>query len=284
MTPAQARRRIPQLRLTHVAAYAVLVTFAIVFLTPYVWAVFESFKSNADAGSQGLLPHTWTLDNYGSAFNFSYPPYVFKPDYVHSAIVALGVALATLLTSTLVGFVLAVYRFRGKEILFILLIVAFMVPFTGVMVPLYVTVVRLGLDNSLGALIVTGLWSPFGILVMRQFLEGIPTDMLEAARIDGAGEWRLVARMILPLCTPALGILAIYTFMHSWDDYLWPTIILHDPAKWTLPLLISYFTNSTFPTPFVMAVAMLTILPVLIVYALVARFFVRGIGAIALHV
>ncbi len=284
MISTQVRCLVPRPRLAHVAAYAVLVTFAIVFLTPYVWAVFESFKSHADANSRGLLPHAWTLDNYGAAFNFSYPPYIFKPDYLHSTIVALAVALATLLTSTLVGFVLAVYRFRGKETLFTLLIVAFMVPFTGVMVPLYVTVVRLGLDNSLGALIVTGLWSPFGILVMRQFLEGFPTEMLEAARIDGAGEWRLVARMILPLCTPSLGILAIYTFMHSWDDFLWPTIILHDPAKWTLPLLVSYFTDSSFPAPFVMAVAMLTILPVLIVYALVARFFIRGIGAVALHV
>jgi len=284
MISTQARRPMHRLRPAHVAAYAVLVAFAVVFLTPYVWAVFESFKPVSSADSSGLLPHAWTLDNYGAAFNFSYPPYILKPDYLHSTIVALGVALATLLTSTLVGFVLAVYRFRGKETVFTLLIVAFMVPFTGVMVPLYVTVVRLGLDNSLGALIVTGLWSPFGILVMRQFLEGFPTEMLEAARIDGAGEWRLVARMILPLCTPALGILAIYTFMHSWDDFLWPTIILHDPAKWTLPLLVSYFTNSTFPTPFVMAVAMLTILPVLIVYALVARFFIRGIGAVALHV
>ena len=221
-------------------------------------------------------PDAWTLDNYGAAFDFSIPPFSFKAAYLHSMIVAAGVMVATVLTSTLAGFVLAAYRFRGKETLFTLLILTFMVPFTVIFIPLYITVVNLGLANSLAALIVTGLWSPLGILLMRQFIEGIPSDLFEAARMDGASELRLVAQMVVPLSTSAMGVLAVYTFMHSWDDFLWPLVVLHSAAQWTLPLLADLFQYNGFPLQFVMAVAMLTILPVLVIYAVVARFFIRA--------
>ena len=278
--------------------YAVLLVFSAIVLAPYIWAVFESLKPIIGGFSIGFLgqqafvmkgaahasPNGWTLDNYGAAFNFSIPPYTFKTDYLHSMIVACSVMAASVVTSTLAGYVLATYRFRGKETLFILLILTFMVPFTVIFIPLYITVVNLGMANSLTALIVTGLWSPLGILLMRQFIEGIPTDLFEAARLDGASEARIVAQVVVPLSTSAIGVLAIYTFMHSWDDFLWPVVVLHSAADWTLPLLADLFNYNAFPLPFVLAVAMLTMLPVLIVYSIVARFFIHGISDIALHV
>jgi multiple sugar transport system permease protein len=289
------RRSAPRLPAGVAGAHLYLLAVSILVLAPYLWGVLQSFAPVAAAGEgegKGLVPRSWTLDNYHTilALNMHRPrsgfyvPIDLQGAYMHSAIVALSVTLAALVTSTLVGFVLTVYRFRGRETLFVALIAPFMVPFVCVFIPLYVTVVNLRLAESLGALIVTGLWSPIGILVMRQFMEGVPADMLEAARLDGAGEWRLVMQLMVPLCTSALGVLAIYTFMHSWDDLFWPATVLHNPANATLTLLTSYFAVNNTPAPLLMAAALLTILPVVVIYACVARFFIRGIGTVVIQI
>jgi ABC-type glycerol-3-phosphate transport system permease component len=283
----------------------VLVVCSLLVVIPYLWAVYKSLQpftgsfSLAGLGrvvygikgtSGNVAPHAGLLDNYGIAFNFSFPPnfglspFSFKSAYVHSMSVAATVMVATVLTSTPVGFVLAAYRFRGREILFTLLILTFMVPFTVITIPLYITIANLGFSNSLGGLIVTGLWSPLGILLMRQFIAGIPTELFEAARLDGASEWRLLVQMVVPLSAPAMGVLAVYAFMHSWDDFIWPAVVLHDAGQWTLPLLGDFFSVNAFPPQFVMAVAVMTILPVLVIYVFVAQFFIRGISDIAMNV
>src|SRR5207248_1729037 len=168
-TTAQRHRRRPALRpvLGLAAAHGLLLAVSLVMLAPYVWSVLQSFKSSGEAGSPGLLPHTWTLDNYIAVLTFAspYEHFSFLGSYLNSIIVAVSVTAAALLTSTLAGFVLATYRFRGKETLFTLLIATFMVPFSVILVPLYITVSRMGLHDTLGGLIVTGLWSPFGIFL-----------------------------------------------------------------------------------------------------------------------
>jgi len=277
------RRPAPRLSPAPLGAHVVLLGLSALILAPYLWAVGASLTPLAAAAPPRLAPHTWTLDNY-SAVLTNPDSGLFLLAYLHSAIVALSVTLASLVTSTLVGFVLTAYRFRGKETLFVALIATFMIPFVCVMIPLYVNVVHLGLADSLAALVVTGLWSPLGILIMRQFMEGVPREMLEAARLDGAGEWRLVLHLFLPLCTSALGILALYSFMHTWDDFQWPAIVLHDPALWTLPLLGNYLSANGYPVATVMTVAVLTILPVIALYAVVARFFIRGLGAVVVQI
>ncbi len=264
------------------AAHCLLLAVSLVTLAPYVWSVLQSFKSSAEAGSPGLLPRTWTLDNYLAVLTFASPDehFSFIGSYLNSIIVAASVTAAALLSSTLAGFVLAAYRFRGKETLFTLLIATFMVPFSVILVPLYITVSRVGLHDTLSGLIVTGLWSPFGIFLMRQFMEGVPSEILDAGRIDGASEWRIVGQLMIPLSTSALGVLAVYTFMRSWDDFLWPHIVLDSGAKWTLPLLLAGGLGAS--TPIASAIAILTILPVLVIYGVVAKYFIRSIGVLGL--
>jgi len=162
--------------------------------------------------------------------------------------------------------------------LFIALIACLMIPSSVIALPLYVNLVQLGLGRNLGALIVVGLWSPFGIFTLRQFMEGIPAELLDAARIDGASEWRIVAQVLTPLCTSALAVLVVYAFMKSWDNFLLPTILFQwilQPQNWTLPLLAAGGAGAA--TPLVSAVVVLMTLPALIIFVTAMRYFIRDI-------
>jgi len=256
--------------LSQAAPHAVLLAFSFVTLAPFAWTLVQSFQAlSGDVA--------WTTHNYNQVVNYT----PFTTSYLNSIIVAGSVTVSALLTSILVGFVLAKYRFRGKEQLFTLLIAALMVPFSVILIPVYVTVVHLGFDDSIGGLIVVGLWSPFGIFTVRQFMEGIPSELLDAARIDGAAEWRIVAQLMVPLCTSALTVLAVYTFMQSWDSFLLPALLLHHPPHWTLPVLLASGLGAS--TPLVSAVIVLTTLPALVITAVTATYFIRGIALASAH-
>jgi multiple sugar transport system permease protein len=247
-----------------------LLAFSCATIGPFAWTLIQSFQPLY----QDVV---WTTHNYNQVINFA----PFTASYMNSVIVAASVTAFAVLTSLLVGFVLAKYRFRGRERLFTGLIAALMVPFSAVLIPVYVTVVHLGFNDSLGGLIVAGMWSPFGIFTVRQFLEGVPSELLDAARIDGASEWRIVAQLIAPLCTSALTVLAVYTFMRTWDDFLLPAILLNGPPHWTLPVLLSSGLGAS--TPIVSAVVVLTTLPPLIITAITTKYFIRGIGLASMH-
>jgi multiple sugar transport system permease protein len=194
--------------------------------------------------------------------------------------VAATVTASAVVTSLLAGFVLAKYRFPGREAIFTLLIAALMVPFSVILIPVYTTVVHMGLDDSIGGLIVISLWSPFGIFTVRQFLEGVPSELLDAARIDGASEWRIIVQLMVPLTSSALTVLAVYTFTQSWDNFLLPVLLLHHPVHWTLPVLLSSGLGASTPT--VAAVVVLTTLPALVITAVTVN-FIRGIALASLH-
>ena len=154
-----------------------------------------------------------------------------------------------------------------------------MVPFAVVLVPLYLTITSLGLANHLGGIIVTGLWSSFGIFMLRQFMETIPDELIDAARIDGASEWRILGQIILPLSGAPLAALAVFTFLGSWDSYLWPLVVLSSPEKQTIPLILSGMRN-LYLTRYEMwcAGSMLTVIPIMIISAFASRYFIRGIA------
>jgi ABC-type glycerol-3-phosphate transport system permease component len=259
------RRRSLYKPLSRIAPHILLLAFSCATLGPFLWSLFQSFQP-------GYFDTSWTTSHYDQALD-SGP---FIADYRNSIIVAGSVTISAVVTSLLVGFVLAKYRFRGRDHLFTALIAAVMIPFSAILIPVYVTVVHLGFNNSLGGLIVAGMWSPLGIFIVRQFLEGIPSELLDAARIDGASEWRIVVQLMLPLCTSALTVLAVYTFMHTFNDFLLPAILLSNPAHWTLPILLSSGLGDS--TPDVSAVVVLTTLPALIVTALTTKYFIRGIA------
>lgn len=265
--PVRRRRRHVRRLASNAAPHALLLLFSIATLAPFVWTLGRSVTSPSGTG--------WALDNYAATLR----DYTFTAPLMNSLLVAGSVTVAALLTSTLAGFVFAKYHFRGREPLFTTLIACMMIPSTVIALPLFVNLTQLGLGQSLGALIVVGLWSPFGIFTLRQFMEGIPSELLDAARIDGASEWRILGRVLAPMCTSALAVLAVYAFMQSWDNFLLPTILFQwtlQPQNWTLPLQTA--GDAALPaTPDLAAVVMLMTLPPLLVFLAAAAFFIRDV-------
>ena len=256
--------------------HVVLLAMAVLALAPFVWSIFASFKPFKElVSSQNLLPHTWTLNNYREIFTRAH----FLDAAQNSIIAAVSVTVVTLLTSSAVGYVFAKYRFWGKDLLFIILLSTLMVPFSVILIPLYIRIADIGLSNSLGGIIVTGLWSTFGIFMMRQFMETIPFELLDAARIDGASEWRIFFQIVMPLATAPMAALGVFTFLANWDSYLWPLVVLNSPEKQTIPLILAGL-RSLYWTRYDMwaAGSMLTVVPVMIIYAFASKWFIRGIA------
>jgi multiple sugar transport system permease protein len=263
---------------TTAVPHLLLTLLAIATVLPFLWMVLNSFKLSEEIVRQPptFLPERWTLRTYEELFGSEMQ---FGLALGNSLIVAVGATASVLFFASLAGFVFAKYRFAGKEILFVAILSTLMVPFSVVLVPLFVVVTKVGLYNSIPGLLATELVSTFGIFLMRQFLETIPDEMLDAARVDGASEWWIYSRVVVPLSGQALGALAIFTFMWNWDAYLWPLVMLTSPEKMTLPLALArlqhlYYTRYDI----VLTGATVTIVPVVIVYLFFQRHFVRGIA------
>jgi multiple sugar transport system permease protein len=272
-----ARHRRPlRARLGQTVLHVVLIVMCAISVIPFIWTVFASFKPYKELmNSTDFLPHTWTLDSYTQVLSRSN----FVSGFANTIIVAVTVTATALFTSAAVGWVFAKYQFWGKEQLFTALLATIMVPFAVVLVPLYITVSNLGLNNSLGGVMVVALWSTFGAFMMRQFMEGIPHELVDASRIDGASEWRIFLQIAIPLSKAPLGALAVFTFLWNWDNYLWPLVVLTSPDRQTLPLVLAglrslYWTRYDLWS----AGSMLTIIPVMIVYSFASRYFIQGIA------
>ncbi len=256
--------------------HIVLIVLLFTSLMPFVWMFFGSFKTYVElTSSKALLPVNWTFDNYLQITQ----RLGFLRGFFNTTLVAVIVTSATLVTSALAGYVFAKYRFWGRERLFTLLLSTMMVPFAVVLVPLYVTVANLALADKLAGIIITSLCSTFGIFLMRQFMESIPNDLIDAGRIDGAGEWWIFTRVVLPLAKAPLSALAVFTFLGNWDSFLWPLVVLTSPENRTLPLVLAGL-RSLYWSRYEMYAAgsMLTVLPVMILYAFASKQFVRGIA------
>ncbi|MXZ40296.1 MAG: carbohydrate ABC transporter permease [Caldilineaceae bacterium SB0666_bin_21] len=248
----------------------------IVALFPFVWMVFASFKPFKElVQSKALLPINWTMENYTEILT----RVNFEVAVANSIYSAVTVTVITLLTSSALGFIFAKYRFWGKEYLFILLLSTMMVPFAVVLVPLYITIGDLNLVNKLWGFIITGLWSTFGVFLMRQFMEVIPYEYLDAARIDGASEWRIFFTIIIPLSTSPMAALGIFAFLANWDSFLWPLVVLNTPDKQTLPLLLAGL-RSIYWARYDMwsAGSVMTTVPIILVYAFASKYFIRGMA------
>jgi multiple sugar transport system permease protein len=254
----------------------VLVVWSLVALLPFVWLVFGSFKGYLELTSgKTFVPQVWTLQNYVDIVGEE----SFMRSILNSTVVAVSVTLSVLLTSSAAGYILAKYHFWGKELLFVILLSTMMVPFAVTVVPLYITVVDIGLDNTLAGVAIPQLISTFGIFMMRQFMEGIPDELLDAARVDGASELWIFSRLILPLATSPLAALLVFTFLGSWDNFFWPYIVLIKKAAWTLPLVMGGLRMMYANRPQTWcAASVFTIAPVMLIYALAQRQFIQGIA------
>jgi multiple sugar transport system permease protein len=184
----------------------------------------------------------------------------------------------------MVGYALAKMEFPGKKTLFGLVMVTLMVPGVVTFVPLFVMVSKLGLVNTFPGLILPFLTAPIGVFLMRQFMLGIPDPLLEAARLDGAGEWRIFTRIVMPLCGPPLATLGILTFLSSWNNFLWPLVAAQTEEMYTLPVALSLYSTGQNATDYglLLAGSVLVITPILLLFVFLQRWFIRGVATTGL--
>ena len=252
---------------------------SILMMGPFYWTLVTSFKSPEEIL---VFPPTWwpkqpTLEHWLGLTELRIGSFLIF--FRNSAFVATTVTLLILLTSSLAGYVFAKHRFRGRDLIFVGILSMMMIPFNVSIIPLYALMADMKWTNSYWALIIPSAFSPFGIFLMRQFMHSIPNELIDAARIDGASEFGIFFRIILPLSTAPLGALAIFTFIAQWDDFLWPLVVIDEPPLYTLPLGLSQFRGRVGTNVGGLAAAsMAAVLPVLMVYFLAQRRFIEGIA------
>lgn len=250
-------------------------------LAPFIWMISTSFKSSESvfAFPPQWIPKQPTTEQYQALFR----EVNFLQFFKNSVIVAIGITLFSLFLNSLGGYAFAKYRFPGKEKIFALLLATLMVPGQITMIPVFLMLKSVGLINSYWGLIIPAGASAFGIFLMRQFITTIPSDLIESARIDGCSEFRIFWSIILPLCKPVLAALGIFTFMGSWNAFLWPLIVMIKENMYTLPVALANLSGQ-YATKFglLMAGAVVVVAPVLIVFILAQRYVIRGVAVTGL--
>ncbi|HZW43120.1 MAG TPA: carbohydrate ABC transporter permease [Dermatophilaceae bacterium] len=264
---------------SQILLYAVLTIGFILVVTPFVWMILGSFKSE---GELRQLPPTWwpqtgTLDNYRDLFDKA----KFLTYFFNSTLVAVIVTTGNVIFCSMVGYALAKLDFGGKKLVFGLVMGTLLLPGMVTFVPLFVLVANMGLVDSYPGLILPFLVTPFGVFLMRQFILQLPDDLLDAGRIDGASELRIFRQIILPLCGPALGTLGILTFLSSWNSFLWPLVVAQTQDYYTLPVALALFSTGQNETDYglLLAGATVVVMPIVIVFLILQRRFIEGIAS-----
>lgn len=267
------------IRPSRVLVYIILIGGSLVALLPFIWMILATFKTGAEVRQipPTFFPQEFTLDNYKTIFaDESLPLALF---YRNSLIIALSNTTLVMLTSSLFGYIFAKHDFWGKRPFFWFILATMMIPFQVTMIPGYLILVKLGLINKLTGLIIPSAISAFGIFLITQFAKSIPNEMLDAARVDGAGEWRIYRSIALPQLGPALATLGMLTFMSDWNAYLWPLIVLTEQDKRTLPIILTWYTTQhSNQIHLSMAASVLVVLPILLIFLLAQRWIIRGIS------
>jgi multiple sugar transport system permease protein len=257
--------------------FVILLLFALIIVTPYIWMLSNSFKTTKEilTNPGNVLPQNPTVRGYEKVL-FESP---FFKWFFNSLFITIFNTLAVLFTSSLIGYVFSKYSFRSKKVLFMVLLATMMVPAQATMIPTFILVNAMGLYNSVWALIVPAVFSVFGIYLCKQFCDEIPKELMESAKIDGAGDFRIYFKIVLPQIRPAIGALGIFTFLENWNDYLRPLIYLNSTDKMTLPLALSYFSQQHLTDlSATMAASALIMIPVAIVFLLFQKQFIKGIS------
>jgi multiple sugar transport system permease protein len=257
--------------------YPLLLVVIFIALLPFYWMIASSFKTPANIFSYPLqwIPNPINWQSYPTAWASQN----FTLYFLNSAIIAIAITIGNLLFASLAGYSLAKFRYKGRNLLFLLILSTMMLPLEVTMVPLFLLIKQLNWQNSYQGLIVPFLVEGFGVFLMRQYLLGIPKDLIEAARMDGASELRIFAQIVMPLCKPALAALGVFTFREAWDMYIWPLIIVSKDSLRTLPLGISLFMGENGTNwDQLMAVAAIGTLPMVLLFFFLQRSFIQGIA------
>ena len=265
-------------RLRISGAYLILIPASLVMVLPFIWMVLGSFKTGREIRQvpPTFIPEEFTLDNYRTILNDEDLP--LSLFYRNSAIIAIVNVVQVLFTSSLYGYIFAKFEFRGKKIIFWFIMATMMIPFQVTMIPGYLILARLNLINRLWGLIIPAALDAFGIFLFRQFALSIPNELIDAARVDGASEFRIYRSIVLFQLGPALATFGMLTFMFNWNAYLWPLIVLTEQRVRTLPIILNWYSNQhSQQLQLTMAASVLVILPVLFIFLLSQRWIVKGI-------
>lgn len=258
--------------------FIVLCLAGVVTVLPFVWMVLSSFKTNGEIESQeqSLIPLAPTLDNYlNLQSNFDFLRY-----FANSILIAVLVTVIVVYTSCICGYVLGKYQFKGKNLIFGIVMMTMMVPWSVTIIPRYTMFVKAGLLDSYLSLILPVMFSGFGIFMMKQNMEGIPDELIEAARLDGANEFQIFHQLVFPLCKNGISAIAIFQFLWVWEDYLWPYLMMDSENKQLLAVGLTLF-NGRYSTDYggLFAATAISILPVIIVYVIFQKRFIAGVAA-----
>ena len=265
-------------RLGTAGYYVVSIVLAVIALIPFLWMISTSLKSR---GALMSIPIEWipaepTLDGYAKVFS----RFPFLRTIGNSLLISIAYTLITLISASMAAFAFAKLRFRGSGAILSVYIATMMIPTQVTMIPLFVVMNRLGLIDSYASVILPSMFKPFAVFLLVQQMKTIPNDYIDAARIDGAGLFQTYRKVALPLCIPTLATLAVTTFMESWNDYLWPLLMLTDRNKMTLPIALSTL-NGQYSTEYnvLMAGSLISMIPIIIIYIAAQKQFKSGLMA-----
>ncbi|MEZ4506934.1 MAG: carbohydrate ABC transporter permease [Thermomicrobiales bacterium] len=265
--------------LRQVVTVALLAIGAVIMLIPFVWMIVASLMTPAEIIARPLsfIPKDPSLDAY-QGLRDAIPIYRM---YFNSMIVTFLITIGILLTSSTAGYGFAKFRFPGRDALFLIVLATMMIPFFVVLIPIFWMIGKWGWVDSYQGLIVPHIATAFGIFLMRQYMLSLPDEVMDAARVDGASEFEIYWRIVMPLCTPALGALTILAFVYQWNAFLWPLVVARSDDMWTVPVglnALRTYASSAQVVNMQMAGATLGIVPLLIVFLALQRYFVRGIA------
>lgn len=258
--------------------WALVVAGAAIVFFPLYWMFATAVRPKSELfdGGFDLVPSSLAWDNFANAWT----KLPWNQFYVNSIAIAVLAVAITVFINLLCGYTFAKYEFWGRNVLFLLLISTLMIPIQVIMVPEFLIVSRLGWVDSYWGVVIPRAAEAFGIFMVRQFMLSIPDELLEAARLDGAGEFTIFRKVVLPLSWPVIAVLTIFTFMWRWNDFAWPLVVLQDRASYTVPLGLNlmkgqYFTDWTG----IMSMSLVSIVPMLLVFIFFQRYFIQGIAS-----
>ena len=269
----------PSSMFVNAVKYLAISVGAFLMLLPFIWMILASLMTSAEVMARPLVwfPHNPQFENY-IRLREVLP---LSRMYFNSLFVALTTTLGILLTSSLSGYGFAKFQFPGRDLLFVLVLATIMIPFFVVLIPVFYIVKELGWVNSYWGLIVPNIVTAFGIFLMRQYMLSLPEELLDAARIDGASEFRIYWQIAVPLSAPALSALGILAFVYQWNNFLWPLVVVRSSDMWTIPLglnSLKVYASSPQVINLQMAGSALAIVPVVLVFLALQRYFVQGIA------
>ena len=270
-----------RLKGTNLFVWLLVVVAALIVVFPLYWMFATAVRPKKEifGGGLDLVPSTFVWSNFSDAWN----KLPWDQFYINSIAIAAIAVPVTVFINLLAGYTFAKYKFPGRDVLFLLMISTLMIPIQVIMVPEFLIVAKLGWVNTWWGVLVPRAAEAFGLFMVRQFMVSIPDELIEAARLDGAGEFAIFRRVVLPLSWPVIAVLSIFTFMWRWNDFAWPLVVLQEQSAYTVPLGLNlmkgqYFTDWTG----LMSMSLLSIIPMMLVFIFFQRYFIQGIASTGL--